>query len=109
MILSRKTTNIAALAMLGAAMVAVPDLAHATSADFGGVGGKLCEIVKALTGNVGKAIATFAIIFLGIGAFFGKVTWGLAVAVGIGVFAIFGAAKIVGQFGSNDGTCVVGT
>jgi type IV secretion system protein VirB2 len=86
--------------VLGFSMVLSPMQANA-AADFGGVGGKLCEVVRAITGNVGRAIATIAVVFLGIGAFFGKVTWGLAVAVSIGIFAIFGAANIVGRFGGG--------
>ena len=72
--------------------------------DFGGVGVKLCQIVRAITGRIGRAIATIAVIFLGFGAFFGKVTWGLAVAVAIGIFAIFGAASIVTAFGGGEGS-----
>lgn len=55
----------------------------------------LCRIAEWFSGDTGKAIATIAIIFLGIAAFFGKVTWGLALMFAVGVFAIFGAADIV--------------
>lgn len=78
--------------------------AAAVTDDFGKVGARLCNIVAAITGKIGRAIATIAVIFLGFGAFFGKVTWGLAVAVAIGIFAIFGAATIVNQFGGS-GDC----
>jgi type IV secretory pathway VirB2 component (pilin) len=83
------------------------DMAYANASDdFGNVGAKLCQIVSAITGRVGRAIATIAVVFLGIGAFFGKVTWGLAVAVSVGIFAIFGAGTIIGQFGAaNNGNC----
>lgn len=103
---------LAAVVLATGLMVALPEVASASSTtsggsaaqDFGGVGAKLCEIVRAITGNLGKAIATIAVVFLGIGAFFGKVTWGLAVAVGIGIFAIFGAAQVVSRFGGGDCT-----
>ena len=72
-----------------------------------------CEIIEALTGNVGKAIATFAVIFLGVGAFFGKVNWGLALMFAAGVVAIFGAAAIASQIATGAGggaafTCTAG-
>lgn len=103
MILQKYKLLFVALALGFGMMTAVPMPAVAGGAttaqdDFGGIGAKLCRVVRAVTGNVGRAIATFAVIFLGIGAFFGKVTWGLAVAIGMGIFAIFGAAKIVGNF-----------
>jgi len=55
----------------------------------------LCAISAWFSGGTGKAIATVAIIFLGIAAFFGKVTWGLALMFAVGIFAIFGSADIV--------------
>lgn len=98
---------LAALFLGFSMIIAVPTPAAAAGAadDFGGVGANLCRIVKAITGRIGRAIATIAVIFLGFGAFFGKVTWGLAVAVSIGIFAIFGAATIVTQFGGPGTDC----
>ena len=97
---------------LGLGLALAPVGAHAQSSssstsgnDFGNVGGMLCTIVQAITGKIGRAIATIAVVFLGIGAFFGKVTWGLAVAVSIGIFAIFGAATIVNAFGGSGSSC----
>ena len=90
--------------MLTLGMALAPVDAKAGAGDFGGVGAKLCTVVQAVTGRIGRAIATIAVVFLGIGAFFGKVTWGLAVAVSIGIFAIFGAATIVTQFGGSADT-----
>ena len=45
----------------------------------------LCNIITLITGKVGKAISTIAVIFLGVGLFLGKISWGLAIAVGIGI------------------------
>lgn len=93
---------------LSLSVVMAPTPAAAAPAggnDFGNVGANLCTIVRAITGRIGRAIATIAVIFLGFGAFFGKVTWGLAVAVAVGIFAIFGAAVIVNQFGGADSNC----
>lgn len=99
---------------VGVTMALTPTPMHASTGganstdDFGNVGGRLCRIVNAITGKVGRAVATIAVIFLGLGAFFGKVTWGLAVAVSIGIFAIFGASTIVNQFGGTQdgGRCL---
>jgi type IV secretory pathway VirB2 component (pilin) len=67
------------------------------------VGAGLCAVVSAITGNVGKALATLAIIVLGISAFFGKVTWGLAIMFGTGIIGIFGAGTLIGVFGGGTG------
>ncbi|MCP5361173.1 MAG: TrbC/VirB2 family protein [Hyphomicrobiales bacterium] len=69
------------------------------------VGGGLCNVISNLTGNVGAAIATLAVFILGVGAFFGKVNWGLAVMVAVGIAAIFGAASIVGTVDQSAGGC----
>lgn len=96
---------LAALFLSLSVVMAPTPAAASTDNDFGKVGARLCNIVAAITGKIGRAIATIAVIFLGFGAFFGKVTWGLAVAVAIGIFAIFGAATIVTQFGGSGTTC----
>ena len=41
-------------------------------------------------------------IFLGFSLFMGKVTWGLALALGIGIAAIFGAPEIVSLLGGGE-------
>lgn len=55
----------------------------------------LKRVVDTLTGPMGKAIASIAIVALGIGLFMGKLSWGLAVATAVGVAMIFGANSIV--------------
>lgn len=55
----------------------------------------ICAFIEWGTGPLGIAIGTVAIIFLGIGAFFGKVTWGLAIMIALGVVLIFAAGAIV--------------
>jgi len=77
----------------------IPDLA---SAENDPLSKPLCAISAWFSGGTGKAIATVAIIFLGIAAFFGKVTWGLALMFAVGIFAIFGAGDIVGAI-SDEG------
>jgi len=61
----------------------------------------LCTILKFLTGNIGKAIAAFALVFLGISLFLGKVSWGLAISTALGVATIFGAPKLVQTLGGK--------
>lgn len=61
----------------------------------GGLANALCNVAGWFQGGVGQAIASLAIIFLGISAFFGKVTWGTALLFAAGIFAIFGSADIV--------------
>lgn len=67
------------------------------------VGWALCKVVFALQGTIGKALSTMAVIMLAVGAFFGKVTWGLAVTVATGIFVIFGATDIIDMFASGGG------
>lgn len=56
---------------------------------------KLCGIYNCFFGNeVVIFIATVAIIFLGIGAFFGKLNWGLVIVVVIGIIIITGAMQL---------------
>jgi type IV secretory pathway VirB2 component (pilin) len=55
----------------------------------------LCNMMKIMTGNAGKAIAAFAIVAVGVGFFTGKVSWGLLIGVTAGVAAMFGAPTIV--------------
>jgi type IV secretory pathway VirB2 component (pilin) len=71
----------------------VNGLAFGTGGDE--IGLALCEVVGWLSGPIGAAIASFAVIFLGIGAFFGKVTWGTAVLTATAIFTIFGADAII--------------
>ena len=55
----------------------------------------LCNVLRIVTGNGGKAFAAFAIVSLGIGFFTGKVSWGLMIGVAAGIAAMFGAPTIV--------------
>jgi type IV secretory pathway VirB2 component (pilin) len=61
----------------------------------------LCDILEILTGTAGKAIAVFALVFLGISLFLGKVSWGLAVSTALGIATIFGAPQLVSVLGAD--------
>jgi len=80
------------MVMLSAVIVMMPDFAHATDTPMGTV---LCTVTAWFTGNAGKGLATIAIIVIGIGALLGKVSWGMAIIIGIGVAIVFSAAGIV--------------
>ncbi|MDE3060643.1 MAG: TrbC/VirB2 family protein [Pseudomonadota bacterium] len=83
------------MVMLSAAVIMMPDLALATPTNNTPMGNVLCTVVGWFTGNTGKGLATIAITVIGIGALLGKVSWGMAIIVGIGVAIVFGAAGIV--------------
>ena len=91
--------------MLGAAVVMFPDvvLAAATvpiaTTTDNPMGDILCAITGFFKGNTGRALATIAVTVIGIGALMGKVSWGMAIMVGVGVAVIFGAAGIVNTVG----------
>jgi type IV secretion system protein VirB2 len=55
----------------------------------------MCNVLRIITGNAGKAFAAFAILSVGIGFFTGKVSWGLMIGVAAGIAAMFGAPTIV--------------
>ncbi len=60
-----------------------------------------CNMLGWFTGPVGKGIATLAIIILGIGALFAKVSWGMTMVVAVGVAMVFGSTGIVSALGGD--------
>ena len=91
--------QISLMVMLSAVIVMMPDFAFAgTDTPMGNV---LCTAMTWFTGNTGKGLATIAITVIGIGALLGKVSWGMAMIVGIGVAIVFGAAGIVSVMGAG--------
>lgn len=56
----------------------------------------LCKAYVLMQGHVVKGVGTIAIMALGAGALFGKVSWTMATLVGVGVGALFGASSIMG-------------
>ena len=67
----------------------------------------LCNVLKFVTGTVGKTLASFIIIGVGLGFFTGKVSWGLLIGVTLGISAMFGAPAIVGALtGGEKSVCV---
>jgi type IV secretory pathway VirB2 component (pilin) len=107
-ILNNKETlnNVAFITMFAFVLMLVPDMGFAADTQQNPIAATLCNIVGILSGTVAKAVGTIAIIFLALGLFVGKVSWGTAVATGIGIGAIFGAQTIVNLIsGRTDAKC----
>jgi len=85
------------VAVLAAALLLVlPDMAFAANTPIGNI---FCKAASWITGNTGKGLATIAVGIIGFGALLGKVSWGLALIVGVGIAILFGAAGIVDSLG----------
>lgn len=93
--------QISLLVMLSAIVVMLPDMAFAAAGSDSAVGNMMCAVANMFTGNTGKGLATISIIVIGVGALMGKVSWGMAIIVGLGISLIFGAASMVNSLGSD--------
>ena len=65
----------------------------------------MCNGYKIFNGPVGKMVAVFSIVALGVGLLMGKITWGLVVAVALGIGAVFGAPKMVAVMTGGQEMC----
>ncbi len=93
--------------IVGATMI--PYEAFATGAG-NAIEKALCNVTALLTSATGRAIATLAVIVVGIGALMGKVSWGLALIVALGIALVFGAGTIVDAVaGGSTGACATGS
>ncbi len=99
--------QVSLLVMLSAVVAMMPDMAFATAATASDtvIGNMMCSVVGWFLGNTGKGLATIAIIVIGIGALMGKVSWGMAIIVGLGISLIFGASALVSSFGGDIEGC----
>ena len=61
----------------------------------------LTNLVTALTGPVGKAIAILAVVAAGYMMFTGRLNWPLFLAIFVGVVLVFSASTIVAGFATN--------
>ena len=68
----------------------------------------ICNAVNQLTGTIGRSIAILIIISLAISLFLGKVSWGMAIAVAVGMGILFGAKDVVSLLAGTpaDKTCM---
>lgn len=91
--------HVSVAVLLSAIAILIPDIVFASN--ITPMGNVLCTVVGWFTGNVGKGLATIAVTIVGVGALLGKVSWGMAMNVGIGVAILFGAAGIVSSMGAG--------
>jgi type IV secretory pathway VirB2 component (pilin) len=61
-----------------------------------------CILVAWFMGDVGKVLATVAIVVLGTMALYGKVSWPVAMLAALGIGMIFGGTSIVNALGAAD-------
>ena len=95
---------LALLAVYGVALLPTGAMAATVLSEPSALASVLCSVVSWFTGSIGAGIATLAIIVIGVGALMGKVSWGMAIIVGIGVAVVFGAPTIVASLGGTS-TC----
>jgi len=100
-----KLKSLAWCMMLAYTMFLVPSDALAQVGGGDTIGDLLCSVADWFVGPVGQGIATLAIIVIGVGALMGKVSWGMAIIVGIGVAVIFGAPAIVDELAGAGSGC----
>ena len=90
------------LAFFAFTLIESSAFASTTGATGGGI---LCNALGFFTGNLGKTLALFALIALGVSFFLGKISWGTVLAVAFGIACIFGGSAIVNALsGSSSGT-----
>jgi type IV secretion system protein VirB2 len=63
----------------------------------------MCNAYGIFNGTLGKTFAVFAIVALGIAFFLGKVSWGTAIAIALGIGSIFGAPALVNTLTGGSG------
>jgi type IV secretion system protein VirB2 len=88
-----------------------PNIAFASTnatSTSGSIDGVMCNAYKIFKGPLGKTFAVFAIVALGVGFFLGKVSWGTAIAIALGIGAIFGAPALVTIITGGGSICVDG-
>ncbi|MDR2527186.1 MAG: TrbC/VirB2 family protein [Rickettsiales bacterium] len=66
-----------------------------SAAEGGTMAVVLCNVLGFVTGTVGKTLASFVIIGVGLGFFTGKVSWGALIGVTLGISALFGSPAII--------------
>ena len=97
--------QVSLLVMLSAVVAMMPDMAFALTSTDTVIGTMMCTVVGWFLGSAGQGLATLAIIVIGVGALMGKVSWGMAIIVGLGISLIFGASALVTSLGSTGTGC----
>jgi len=65
----------------------------------------ICNTIKILSDPIARGVAAFGIIFLGFSLFLGKISWGVALSIGVAIGALFGAQGIVQLLGYSVDNC----
>lgn len=63
----------------------------------------ICMVLGIVQGALGAAVATMGVLAASIGAAMGKVSWGLAITVAMGISLLFQASWYAAQFGVGGG------
>jgi type IV secretory pathway VirB2 component (pilin) len=88
--------------MLTTIIIVIPQIAYASSVtNESPMSNALCIAATWITGTTGRARATIAVAILGIGALLGKISWGVAMTVGVAIAVVFGASGIVHVLGGT--------
>ena len=86
-----------------------PSAVFAADDDAGkAVANVICKVIDLVQGPTGKTIAILVIISLAIGLFLGKITWGVAIAVAVGMGILFGANTVVVYIAGGVDPCATG-
>ena len=67
---------------------------NAYAQNFDSIAEGICRAVQNAQSGPVKALLVIIVLFMGVGAFFGKVNWGLVVQVIVGIAGALGAAAI---------------
>lgn len=101
--------------ILTATAAMLPDFASAAAAAANiqtdnAITRTICNVVMLMQGNIARGVAAFGVIFLGFSLFLGKISWGTAMALGIGLGGILGAQQLVNLIGGGTAmSCAVST
>ena len=93
--------------LLSVVALMLPEFALANNAADTQISNTLCNVVNWLNGSTGRAIATIAIIVVGVMALAGRLNWSMAIIVVAGIALVFGA-KVIVQALSGGGTACGG-
>lgn len=105
-----RVTNMTKKNLLGHMASAAMMLALMSNTGFAASGGQLAPVqstldllVQTLTGPIATALAILAVIACGFAAWAGRLTWGLAGSIIMGIVLVFGSTQIVAFFQSAAG------
>jgi len=88
----------------GGNSITLPPLCSSGFASVVSIDKIFCNMYNWFNGPLGKGVATIGMLVLGVGALFGKISWGIAVVYGVGVALIFGSDGIVMALGASSHT-----